>query len=107
MVTSLAPAGVTRRAVEALSERFVEPAWMRMFRLEAFDAYERLPIPTTADEEWRRTDLSGFHWEDFRVDSEPVAGPTERSELPAGVIFTTLLAAVVEHSDLVRELSLS
>ena len=54
MVTSLAPAGFTRRAVEALSERFVEPAWMREFRLEAFDAFERLPIPTTADEAHRR-----------------------------------------------------
>jgi Fe-S cluster assembly protein SufD len=103
MATSLAPAGLTRRTVEELSERFVEPAWMREFRLEAFDAYERLPIPTTADEEWRRTDLSGFHWDAFRVDSEPVAGPTERSELPAGVIFTDLRAAVAEHPDLLRE----
>ena len=103
MVTSLAPAGFTRRAVEALSERFVEPAWMREFRLEAFNAFERLPMPTTADEEWRRTDLSGFHWDAFSVDSEPVAGPTERPELAAGVIFTDLRTAVAEHSDLLRE----
>ena len=102
-MTSLAPAGLTRRAVEALSERFGEPAWMREFRLSAFDAYGRLPVPTPADEEWRRTDLSGVHWDACSVDAEPVAGPTERPQVPPGVVFTDLRSAVVEHPDLVRE----
>ena len=103
MVTTLAPAGFTRRAVEALSERLADPRWMRDFRLDAFKVYERLAVPTTADEEWRRTDLSGVRWDAFSVDSEPVAGPTERPELPAGVIFTDMRSAVAEHPDLVRE----
>jgi Fe-S cluster assembly protein SufD len=103
MATSLAPTGFTRPGVEALSERFGDPRWMREFRLAAIDAYARLPAPSPQDEEWRRTDLSGFPLETFIVDPEPVTGPTAVPELPAGVIFTDLRTAVAKHSDLVRE----
>jgi len=103
MVTSLAPAGFTRPAVEALSERLGDPRWMREFRLTAFDVYARLPMPSPQDEEWRRTDLSGLPWETFAVDAEPVAGPIEIPALPAGVIFADLRTAVARHSELVRE----
>ena len=103
MATSLAPAGFTRPAVEALSERLGDPRWMRESRLAAFALYDRLPMPTPQDEEWRRTDLSGLPWETFTVDPEPVAGPTEVPALPAGVIFSDLRTAMVQHPDLVRE----
>jgi Fe-S cluster assembly protein SufD len=104
MATSLAPAaGFTRPAVEALSERLGDPRWMRDLRLAAFDLFDRLPMPSTADEEWRRTDLSDLPWDTFRVDPEPVAGPAEVPVLPAGVIFSDLRTAVAAHPDLVRE----
>jgi len=103
VVTTLGPAGFTRRAVEVLSEHFTEPVWMRDFRLEAFDAYERLPMPGPPDEEWRRTDLSGFPWDAFDADPEPVGGPAEIPVLPPGVIFSDLRTAVAKHPDLVRE----
>ncbi len=48
----------TREAVEELSRLKNEPDWMRAFRLEAFDSYERMPLPTRNEEEWRRTDVS-------------------------------------------------
>jgi len=51
-------AGFTRAAVEELSERKGEPDWMRRFRLDAFEAYERMPLPARSEEEWRRTDVS-------------------------------------------------
>ena len=47
----------TREALEKLSTMLDEPAWMREFRLQAFEQYEKLPIPTTNDEPWRRTDI--------------------------------------------------
>ena len=47
----------TRENVEKLSAQLNEPAWMRDFRLQAWAAYEQLPVPTTKDEAWRRTDL--------------------------------------------------
>lgn len=103
MVISLAPTGFTRSGVEALAERAGDPRWMRDFRLAAFDAYERLPMPSPQDEEWRRTDLTGLPWETFAVDPEPVAGPAAIPALPPGVIFMDLRTAVARHPDLVRE----
>lgn len=47
----------TREAVEALSAALNEPEWMQAFRLEAYERYASLPLPTTQDEPWRRTDL--------------------------------------------------
>jgi Fe-S cluster assembly protein SufD len=49
--------GFTRDAVEALSASRNEPEWVLQQRLAAWDTYERLPMPTRQDEEWRRTDL--------------------------------------------------
>jgi Fe-S cluster assembly protein SufD len=50
-------AAFTREAVEELSAGLNEPAWMREFRLKAWEVYEQMPMPTTNDEPWRRTDL--------------------------------------------------
>lgn len=47
----------TREAVEQLSANLNEPTWMRDFRLRAWEIYNGLPMPTTSDEAWRRTDL--------------------------------------------------
>ncbi|UCG23492.1 MAG: Fe-S cluster assembly protein SufD, partial [Chloroflexota bacterium] len=47
----------TREALVELSNVLVEPAWMRDFRLEAFEQYEQLPVPTTEDEPWRLTNI--------------------------------------------------
>ncbi|MCA9937502.1 MAG: Fe-S cluster assembly protein SufD [Anaerolineales bacterium] len=49
--------GFTREAVAQLSAHLEEPAWMRDFRLAAWDVYDSLPLPTTNDEPWRRTDI--------------------------------------------------
>jgi len=46
---------INRAAVEALAAS--EPVWLRERRLEAWAAYERIPMPTTRLEEWRYTDL--------------------------------------------------
>lgn len=50
-------AGFTRETLEALIASRNEPEWVQQARRAAFDVYERLPMPTRTDEEWRRTDL--------------------------------------------------
>lgn len=50
-------AAFSREAVEELSAGLNEPGWMREFRLKAWELYEGMPMPTTNDEPWRRTDL--------------------------------------------------
>ena len=47
----------SREAVEKLSQAFNEPPWMKEFRLQAWETFASLPLPTTQDEPWRRTDL--------------------------------------------------
>jgi len=57
------PPPLTRADVEALSARYAEPEWLRRRRLAAWDVYESLPMPTTSDEAWRRTDYRAINWE--------------------------------------------
>src|SRR5512136_1595140 len=61
----------TREAVTALAERLNEPAWMREKRQVAWSVFEETPMPTTHDEDWRRTDFSALQWDRLRL---PVAG---------------------------------
>jgi Fe-S cluster assembly protein SufD len=54
---------LTRADVETLSARHNEPDWLRQMRLNAWDLYESLPMPTTKDEAWRRTDYRHINWD--------------------------------------------
>jgi len=49
--------------VERLSRQQAEPAWLTERRMAAWARARELPIPTTKDEGWRRTDLSGLQLE--------------------------------------------
>ena len=53
----------TRADVEALSERMNEPRWMRERRLQAWELYADLPMPSM-EEEWRRTDYRHIQWDE-------------------------------------------
>lgn len=78
MSMTIAPArgalGFSRKAVAALAERKGEPEWMRAFRLQAWEIYEQLPMPTRRDEAWRRTDLSRLRLDAVLPWTEPEAG---------------------------------
>src|SRR2546426_6343889 len=133
-IGQMARAGeLTRDAVLALSARHAEPAWMRAFRLAAWEAFERLPWPAASDEEWRRTDPGVFRLEGARPGGEAPGGalPADLQraaaawEAPAGllvqrnsvtvrasldgdlarrgIVFTDLHTALREHPDLLRQ----
>ncbi len=80
-----------------------EPAWLRDQRSAALATYERLPAPAKTDEEWRRTDVSGFKPGDFarleHLDGLSIERP---SGLPAGVILLPLREAAARHPELVQ-----
>src|SRR5690348_15852807 len=57
MTAPAARRGFSAEAVAELVRQRDEPDWMRQRRLDAWQTYERLPITTRQDEEWRRTDL--------------------------------------------------
>lgn len=41
-----------------------EPEWLREAREAAWQTYEAMPMPTTSDEPWRRTDYRHIRWDE-------------------------------------------
>ncbi len=56
----------TRQMAAALSGDGY-PQFLRQYREQAWETFESLPMPTTADEAWRRTDLRGLQAGTFRL----------------------------------------
>ena len=56
-MTAVSTTTFDERALEALPEA---PSFTSKLRLEAFQRFDSLPVPSQETEEWRYTDLSGF-----------------------------------------------
>jgi Fe-S cluster assembly protein SufD len=108
------------------------PAWLAARRRIAWDAFEALPMPSSArDEDWRRTDISGLRLERFvpidsvdpaliadmrrhhdtaapqaafAIDAPGIDPIIENADtlLAQGVIVTTLEEAAGRHADLTK-----
>ena len=70
--------------MKALSSLKNEPGWLAEKRLEAWRAFEKLPMPTLRDEAWRYTDISDVRIEDF-LPYAPSPDATSEDELPEAV----------------------
>lgn len=77
-----APARINREAVEALAGRPAESPLVARRRREAWEAYERIPLPGPRDEEWRRTDIRPLKLDEVVTIAEPVAPVRSLEELP-------------------------
>lgn len=78
--------GLTREAVEALAQVRHDPEWLARLRLAAWDAFERMPLPTTRTEGWRRTSLAGLRL----AEVQPHVAPATTWQAPAGVTVLAL-----------------
>ena len=60
------------------------PSWLRAWRADSFRAFESLPLPTTALEEWRYTDPKRLKWDRVRLapDASTAAVPERQATLP-------------------------
>jgi Fe-S cluster assembly protein SufD len=89
--------------VETLDQLQGEPGWLRERRENALSAYERLPLPSKTDEEWRRTDVSRLDPNQFskleHLDGQKLLLP---EALPEGVILEPLRMAAEKHRDLIE-----
>ncbi len=56
----------TREMRPANQDDTPTPQFLQDYRERAWDAYERLPIPTITEEDWRRTDLRSLRAASFR-----------------------------------------
>ncbi len=74
----LLEAGVfSRHDIESISAKRNEPDWLREKRQAAWNLFEEIPMPTTADEGWRRTNLRKVKWQKFRLPDSPSFVPSE------------------------------
>ena len=61
-------AGIFSKAdVNALSSKLNEPDWLLQKRQVAWTVFEETPMPTTTDEDWRRTSLKKIKWNKFQL----------------------------------------
>jgi Fe-S cluster assembly protein SufD len=98
---------ITEETVRELSRALNEPEWLLSRRVEAWRAFEAMAMPTGDEEEWRRTDLSGF---DLAGDLARWQHPSsvapgiqpDGQTLPQGVVFAPLSEAARSYQDLVR-----
>lgn len=60
----------TRQHSPVLSGQVTTADFIREYREKAWQAYEELPLPTTIDEPWRRTDLRSIPAGTFRLPAE-------------------------------------
>jgi Fe-S cluster assembly protein SufD len=73
----------TQDAMKTLSERLNEPDWMKAKRQVAWSLFEELPMPTTSDEDWRRTDIRALKWDQLQLPSGSSVKPASQlAELP-------------------------
>lgn len=87
-------------------ERFLsardEPGWQRDARREAWSLFESLPMPDRSQEEWARTDIRGFRWEQFTAlpgfDRLQNTTAADRPQPPADSLGRGLLGDGVELS---------
>ena len=76
--------GISAEVVETLSRFKNEPAWLTEKRLEAWHAFEQMPMPTLRDEAWRYTDISDVKFEDF-APYAPSPDVADEGDLPEAV----------------------
>ena len=88
---------------ETLDQLQGEPGWLRERRESALSAYDRLPLPSKTDEEWRRTDVSRLDPNQFsrleHLNGQKLVLP---EALPKGVILEPLRVAAEKHRDLIE-----
>lgn len=70
--------GLTAERIERIARALGEPDWHLERRLEAFERFLQLPMPSPKQEDWRYTDITTLHLEDYPAvawQDEPPAHP--------------------------------
>ena len=118
----------TREDVESISQALGESDALKAQRMAAWENFESLPMPSTSDEPWRRTDIRGLDVDQVKMQASaktPVAAEllqplvaeshgallvlqpghapdlqTEDDFQEQGVVFTDWATAVREHAEI-------
>ena len=77
--------------VEAIALKNDEPSWLLERRLQAWESYRAIPMPTLKDEAWRRTDIRSIPSSDLKLENYA------STQVPA-----ELLLPITDNSDEAR-----
>jgi Fe-S cluster assembly protein SufD len=99
----------SRDAVVQLSASLNEPEWMLALRLQAWDIFASLPMPTTQNEAWRRTDIRRFKLDSFGIslNGNGAGGASVPAHLAAQLTDDAAGGVLVEVDGVVKEYVLS
>jgi Fe-S cluster assembly protein SufD len=92
----------TSQTLEEIASIQAEPDWLRARRRTALTAFERLPMPSRTDEEWRRTDVTKLDPAVFSQFEHSNGFKQAEISLPAGVILEPLATAAERHPELLE-----
>jgi Fe-S cluster assembly protein SufD len=92
----------TLERLEEIASTQAEPDWLRARRRNALAAFERLPMPSRTDEEWRRTDVTKLDPAAFSQFEHSNGFKQADIPLPDGVILEPLATAAERHPELVE-----
>src|SRR4051812_9544700 len=73
-----ATGGFTQAAFQAFLEGRGEPSWLLERRREAFAQFRASPMPTSRDDEWRRTDIRALKLGAFAPQAHREPSPEAR-----------------------------
>ena len=93
--------GLNAAGVEALSAQREEPTWFLDLRRRAWRFFEEIPWPTSNDEVWRRTRLTGLAIDEFHL--AETAGPAAADRTDLSVYLRDELDSIESAGALVTE----
>ncbi len=85
MPSTLNQTGITQTAFDEFLASRDEPDWLLAGRRAAWQAFQDLPLPSRADEEWMRTDIRLFRLDKFHLPRDPCSSSLAPS-LPAALL---------------------
>ncbi len=79
--------GFTKEMFESFINSRKDPDWIVQKRKDAWQAYEQIPVPTTNQEIWRRTDIRSLHLGKYNTPdfSKPAEKVDKFDKLSAGI----------------------
>ncbi len=78
----------TRDMIPALSQANEASEFLKQYRVRAWDAFEKLPIPTVSEEAWRRTDLRPLPAGSFHL---PTSSEVQELPMPPAELLEPLV----------------
>jgi Fe-S cluster assembly protein SufD len=86
MSTAIASTGFTERAFNAFLAARDEPNWLMTMRKDAWRRFCELPMPSSHDEEWMRTDIRLFKFDRFALPDSTADFSAAKSSLPHALL---------------------